>query len=166
MLPALGNVYEIIALRGSESEKAGMLHRRWACTREPDSRPRTANPRGNPVCVIVQSHLADRRHTWLGCRVGRRPDKPTVAMILRVSQAGFLPATPPRKHPERRIPVQKSTAVTRFQVYSLSTSSTTEVAPDTTAQLIALAVSLVGDQSRVMEQMRCSDADFFLAASP
>lgn len=37
--------------------------------------------------------------------------------------------------------------------------------PDTTPQLIALAVSLVGDQSKVMKQMRCSEADFLLYSS-
>ena len=37
--------------------------------------------------------------------------------------------------------------------------------PDTTPQLIALAVSLVGDQSKVMTQMRCSEADFLLYCS-
>jgi hypothetical protein len=37
--------------------------------------------------------------------------------------------------------------------------------PDTTPQLIALAVSRVGDQGKVMEQMRCSEADFLLYRS-
>lgn len=37
--------------------------------------------------------------------------------------------------------------------------------PDTTPQLIALAVSLVGAQSKVMEQMRCPEADFLLYCS-
>lgn len=47
--------------------------------------------------------------------------------------------------------MQKSTVATR--------------APDTTLKLIALAVSLVGDQSKVMKQMRCSEADFLLYCS-
>lgn len=61
--------------------------------------------------------------------------------------------------------MQRSNAVMRYQVYSLNTSSTAEAAPDTTPQLIALAVSLVGGQRKVMEQMRCSDADFLLYRS-
>jgi hypothetical protein len=61
--------------------------------------------------------------------------------------------------------VRKSTAVMRYQVYSLHTSSAADAAPDTTPQLIALAVSLVGGGRKVMEQMRCSDADFFLYRS-
>jgi hypothetical protein len=34
--------------------------------------------------------------------------------------------------------------------------------PNTASRLIAMAVSLVGDSRRVMEQMRCSEADFQL----
>lgn len=34
--------------------------------------------------------------------------------------------------------------------------------PNTASRLIAIAVSLVGDSRRVMEQMRCSEADFQL----
>jgi hypothetical protein len=34
--------------------------------------------------------------------------------------------------------------------------------PDTASRLIAMAVSLVGDSRKVMEQMRCSEADFQL----
>jgi hypothetical protein len=37
--------------------------------------------------------------------------------------------------------------------------------PDTTPQLIELAISLVGDRTNVMEQMRCSEADFLLYCS-
>jgi hypothetical protein len=32
--------------------------------------------------------------------------------------------------------------------------------PNTTSRLIAIAVSLVGDPGKVMEQMHCSEADF------
>lgn len=62
--------------------------------------------------------------------------------------------------------MQKSTAATRHPVLSLNPASTRKDAtPDTTPQLIALAVSLVGDPSKVLDQMRCSEGDFFLYRS-
>ena len=41
-----------------------------------------------------------------------------------------------------------------------SASSPEAQTPDTAPQLIALAVSLVGNHSEVMKQIRCSDEDF------
>lgn len=57
--------------------------------------------------------------------------------------------------------MRNSTAVTRHRFsYGQPADNTEAQTPDTTPQLIALAASLVGEQSKVMEQMRCSEADF------
>lgn len=62
--------------------------------------------------------------------------------------------------------MRNSTAVTRHRFsYGQPADNTEAQTPDTTPQLIALAASLVGEQSKVMEQMRCSEADFVLYCS-
>ena len=56
--------------------------------------------------------------------------------------------------------MQKNTAE-QHQFSDTDSGSTTEVlTPDTDQALIALAVSLVGDRSKVMKHIRCSEADF------
>jgi hypothetical protein len=57
--------------------------------------------------------------------------------------------------------VQESTAASPVSI----SASTTEAQPKTGARLIAIAVSLIGAENKVKEQMRCSDADFLLYCS-
>ena len=62
--------------------------------------------------------------------------------------------------------MQKSTAAAQHQLSS-SDSASPPVAqpPNTTPRLIAMAASLVGDETKVMEHLRCSEADFLLYCS-
>ena len=61
--------------------------------------------------------------------------------------------------------MRKSTAMSHPLSSSDSASTPEAVTPDTDPQLIALAVSLAGSESKVMEQIGCSQADFLLYRS-